>query len=106
MEHLRVPILQVNNASVQGAAVDDLRDISRERLERTFNTNVIAMFNLVQVLWLHTHGVICRHWSRDRWCKRAACTQPTQTSSCCCGSGSSGGSLATGEAAAHCCVAR
>ena len=40
---------QVNNASVQGAAVDDLRDISRERLERTFNTNVIAMFNLVQV---------------------------------------------------------
>ena len=42
-------MLQVNNASVQGAAVDDLRDISRERLERTFNTNVIAMFNLVQV---------------------------------------------------------
>jgi hypothetical protein len=45
-----IPLLlpQVNNASVQGAAVEDLRDISRERLERTFNTNVIAMFNIVQ----------------------------------------------------------
>lgn len=48
-DHGLVLTLQVNNASVQGAAVDDLRDISRERLERTFNTNVIAMFNLVQV---------------------------------------------------------
>jgi NAD(P)-dependent dehydrogenase (short-subunit alcohol dehydrogenase family) len=46
---------QVNNASVQGAAVDDLRDISRERLERTFNTNVIAMFNLVQVCLTWSH---------------------------------------------------
>lgn len=48
----RIDIL-VNNASVQGAAVDDLRDISRERLERTFNTNVIAMFNLVQLALSH-----------------------------------------------------
>jgi NAD(P)-dependent dehydrogenase (short-subunit alcohol dehydrogenase family) len=50
---------QVNNASVQGAAVDDLREISRKRLERTFNTNVIAMFNLVQARQLHTHRVTC-----------------------------------------------
>ena len=49
VEYVCVMVPQVNNASVQGAAVDDLRDISRERLERTFNTNVIAMFNLVQV---------------------------------------------------------
>lgn len=38
----------VNNAAFQGKVIKDLPDISRERLERTFNTNIIAMFTLTQ----------------------------------------------------------
>lgn len=34
---------------VQGEVINDLRDMSRERLERTFNTNIVAMFTLTQV---------------------------------------------------------
>lgn len=34
---------------MQGAAIKDLTDLRRERLERTFNTNIVAMFTLTQV---------------------------------------------------------
>lgn len=44
----RIDIL-VNNASVQGAMISDIREISRERLERTFMTNIVGMISLIQM---------------------------------------------------------
>lgn len=38
----------VNNAAYQGKAVEKFEDISAERIDRTFRTNIIAMFHLVQ----------------------------------------------------------
>ena len=38
----------VNNAAFQGKAVESFEDIDAERVERTFRTNVIAMFHLVR----------------------------------------------------------
>ena len=43
----RVDIL-VNNAAFQGKAVDDLEDLSPERIERTFRVNILAMFHLIR----------------------------------------------------------
>jgi len=43
----RIDIL-VNNAAFQGKAVDKLEDIDDERVERTFQVNIIAMFRLVR----------------------------------------------------------
>ena len=37
----------VNNAAFQGKAVESFEDIDAERVERTFRTNVMAMFHLV-----------------------------------------------------------
>lgn len=34
---------------LQGAMINDIREISRERLERTFMTNIVGMISLVQV---------------------------------------------------------
>eukprot|EP00891_Asterochloris_glomerata_P009212 jgi/Astpho2/9212/Aster-07170 len=48
----RVDIL-VNNASYQGEMVEDFADISRERLERTFKTNIIGMISLAQKATRH-----------------------------------------------------
>jgi len=42
-------LFQVNNTALQGAKQEDIRDISRERIERTFATNILAQFSLVQV---------------------------------------------------------
>ncbi len=43
----RIDIL-VNNAAKQGEDVKRFEDLSAERVEQTFRTNVIAMFNLVR----------------------------------------------------------
>jgi len=43
----RIDIL-VNNAAAQGKAVARFEDIDAERVDRTFRTNVIAMFHLVR----------------------------------------------------------
>lgn len=38
----------VNNAAYQGEAIEELDELSPERLERTFRTNILAMFHTVQ----------------------------------------------------------
>ncbi|WIG95105.1 SDR family oxidoreductase [Myxococcus sp. SDU36] len=43
----RIDIL-VNNAAYQGEAVERFEDLDPERLERTFRTNILAMFHLVR----------------------------------------------------------
>ncbi|EIE24937.1 oxidoreductase YhxC [Coccomyxa subellipsoidea C-169] len=43
----RIDIL-VNNASMQGDAVEDFTQISRERLEKTFMVNIVGMISLAQ----------------------------------------------------------
>jgi NAD(P)-dependent dehydrogenase (short-subunit alcohol dehydrogenase family) len=43
----RIDIL-VNNAAFQGKTVEAFEDLDAERVERTFRTNVIAMFHLVR----------------------------------------------------------
>ena len=43
----RIDIL-VNNAAFQGKAVDKLEEIDDERVEKTFQVNIIAMFRLVR----------------------------------------------------------
>jgi NAD(P)-dependent dehydrogenase (short-subunit alcohol dehydrogenase family) len=43
----RIDIL-VNNAAFQGKAVEGFENLDAERVERTFRTNVIAMFHLVR----------------------------------------------------------
>jgi NAD(P)-dependent dehydrogenase (short-subunit alcohol dehydrogenase family) len=43
----RIDIL-VNNAAYQGKSVDGFENLDAERVERTFRTNVIAMFHLVR----------------------------------------------------------
>jgi NAD(P)-dependent dehydrogenase (short-subunit alcohol dehydrogenase family) len=43
----RIDIL-VNNAAYQGKAVERSEDLDAERIERTFRTNIVAMFNLVR----------------------------------------------------------
>ena len=43
----RLDIL-VNNAGYQGEAVDDFEEITADRIDRTFRTNIIAMFNLTR----------------------------------------------------------
>jgi NAD(P)-dependent dehydrogenase (short-subunit alcohol dehydrogenase family) len=48
----RIDIL-VNNASVQGAMIKDIREISRERLERTFMTNIVGMITIIQAAMDH-----------------------------------------------------
>lgn len=45
----RVDVL-VNNAGMQGKAVDRFEDIDDERLERTFAVNIIAMFRMVKAV--------------------------------------------------------
>ncbi len=34
---------------LQGAMIKDIREISRERLERTFMTNIVGMITIIQV---------------------------------------------------------
>lgn len=43
----RIDIL-VNNAALQGKKVDKFEEIDRERLERTFHTNILAYFTIAQ----------------------------------------------------------
>jgi NAD(P)-dependent dehydrogenase (short-subunit alcohol dehydrogenase family) len=43
----RIDIL-VNNAACQGEAVERFEDLDPQRIERTFRTNVLAMFHLVR----------------------------------------------------------
>ncbi len=43
----RIDIL-VNNAAYQGPAVERFEDLSAERVEHTFQTNILAMFHLVR----------------------------------------------------------
>jgi NAD(P)-dependent dehydrogenase (short-subunit alcohol dehydrogenase family) len=43
----RIDIL-VNNAAYQGPAVERFEDLSAERVEHTFRTNILAMFHLVR----------------------------------------------------------
>jgi NAD(P)-dependent dehydrogenase (short-subunit alcohol dehydrogenase family) len=43
----RIDIL-VNNAAYQGKAIERFEDLDAERIERTFRTNIVAMFNLVR----------------------------------------------------------
>lgn len=45
--HGRLDIV-VNNAAYQGVAVESVSEIEPERLERTFRTNIIAMFHIVR----------------------------------------------------------
>jgi len=48
----RIDVL-VNNAAWQGKAVEKFEEIDAERLERTFRTNVLAMFHLVRYALPH-----------------------------------------------------
>ncbi|HLM46840.1 MAG TPA: SDR family oxidoreductase [Myxococcaceae bacterium] len=48
----RIDVL-VNNAAWQGKAVEKFEEITAERLERTFRTNVLAMFHLVRYALPH-----------------------------------------------------
>jgi len=48
----RLDIL-VNNAAFQGEKADKVEDISRERLERTFNTNILGYFSVAQKALKH-----------------------------------------------------
>ncbi|KAK9823638.1 hypothetical protein WJX72_004383 [[Myrmecia] bisecta] len=48
----RVDIL-INNAAIQDKAVGEFTDIPRERMERTFKVNIIAMFRLSQLAYPH-----------------------------------------------------
>jgi hypothetical protein len=43
----------VNNAAYQGKAVERFEELTPERIEHTFRTNIIAMFNLVQAAIPH-----------------------------------------------------
>jgi NAD(P)-dependent dehydrogenase (short-subunit alcohol dehydrogenase family) len=43
----RIDIL-VNNAAYQGKEVERVEELDAERVERTFRTNIVAMFNLVR----------------------------------------------------------
>ncbi|HEX5657243.1 MAG TPA: SDR family oxidoreductase [Polyangiales bacterium] len=43
----RIDVL-VNNAAVQGKSVDKFEELTAERVEHTFRTNIIAMFNLTR----------------------------------------------------------
>jgi NAD(P)-dependent dehydrogenase (short-subunit alcohol dehydrogenase family) len=43
----RIDVL-VNNAAKQGKAVERFEDLTAERVEETFRTNIVAMFNLVR----------------------------------------------------------
>ncbi|HZI12788.1 MAG TPA: SDR family oxidoreductase [Myxococcus sp.] len=48
----RIDIL-VNNAAFQGHSVEKFEEIDPERLERTFRTNILAMFHLVRYALPH-----------------------------------------------------
>ena len=41
--------LLVNNAAFQGKAVERFEDLTAQRVEHTFHTNILAMFNLVRL---------------------------------------------------------
>lgn len=43
----------VNNAAFQGKAVESVMDIEPERLERTFRTNILAMFHVIRASLPH-----------------------------------------------------
>ena len=48
----RIDVL-VNNAAYQGQKVERFEELTAERVERTFRTNIIAMFNLVRYALPH-----------------------------------------------------
>jgi NAD(P)-dependent dehydrogenase (short-subunit alcohol dehydrogenase family) len=48
----RIDVL-VNNAAYQGESVEKFEELTPERLERTFRTNIIAMFHLVRYALPH-----------------------------------------------------
>ena len=48
----RIDIL-VNNAAFQGQSVQNIEEISAERLQRSFGVNILAMFHLVKAALLH-----------------------------------------------------
>lgn len=48
----RIDIL-VNNAAYQGKQVEDITELDRQRIEFTFKTNIIAMFDLVRFALPH-----------------------------------------------------
>jgi NAD(P)-dependent dehydrogenase (short-subunit alcohol dehydrogenase family) len=54
----RVDVL-VNNAAEQGEALQRFEDLSAERVERTFRTNIIAMFHLVRLALPHMRPGAC-----------------------------------------------
>ncbi|MDB4973477.1 MAG: yhdF [Myxococcaceae bacterium] len=43
----------INNAAQQGKAVDSFEQLTRERVEQTFRTNILAMFSLVHYALPH-----------------------------------------------------
>jgi NAD(P)-dependent dehydrogenase (short-subunit alcohol dehydrogenase family) len=48
----RIDVL-VNNAAYQGEAIEKFEELTPERLERTFKTNILAMFHLVRYALPH-----------------------------------------------------
>jgi hypothetical protein len=48
----RIDVL-VNNAAFQGTNIKDISELSRERVERTFNVNIIAMFSITKAAVEH-----------------------------------------------------
>jgi NAD(P)-dependent dehydrogenase (short-subunit alcohol dehydrogenase family) len=54
----RVDIL-VNNAAFQGKSVEHFEDIDAERVRRTFQTNIIAMFDLTRLVLPHMKPGSC-----------------------------------------------
>lgn len=51
-DHGRIDVL-VNNAAWQGKKVEKFEELTAERLERTFRTNILAMFHLVRYALPH-----------------------------------------------------
>jgi NAD(P)-dependent dehydrogenase (short-subunit alcohol dehydrogenase family) len=49
----RIIDVLVNNAAYQGKKVEKFEELTAERVERTFRTNIIAMFNLVRFALPH-----------------------------------------------------
>jgi NAD(P)-dependent dehydrogenase (short-subunit alcohol dehydrogenase family) len=69
----RIDIL-VNNAAFQGRAVEKLEDLDDERLDRTFRTNILAMFRLTRDALPHMQsgGVIINTSSIQAYQPKAA----------------------------------
>lgn len=49
----------VNNASFQGTGIQDITELDRARIERTFAVNIVAMFSIVKAAVDHMKPGSC-----------------------------------------------